>query len=764
MVYQLLQQHNLCEYYDLNQNPGKALQREVRGNQFDCLELPEVAARYIVFHDETQAKVVFQLPHIHCSSCLWLLEKLPSLQPGIIGSRVLFQRKEIHVSYNPQVVSLKTIAALLTSVGYEPLLSLEGARQTDTGKAQRQRIIRMGVAGFCLGNIMLLSFPEYLSLSPEAYGGELRHWFRYLSLLLAIPVFFYSAMEFFKPAWQSLKRGFLTIDAPVSLAIIICFGRSIVDIAGDTGSGYLDSMTGIVFLMLVGRILQNRTQQALTFDRDYTSYFPVAAHKICNGVEEPVLLTDLKSGDTIRVFNQEIIPADAILSKGSALIDYSFVTGESVPVKKQIGDLIYAGGRQTDGALELLLVKDVSKSYLTGLWNQASETQEKSDADSFIHPLARHFTLILLVLTASVATYWYFKDASLIWPVVTAMLIVACPCALLLSATFTYGHMVAALDRFGFYVRNHAVLERLLRVNHFVFDKTGTLTTNHGYAIQRGGDELTKTEENWLHAMAGQSQHPLSRALATTLLQHADLVLTDFKEIPGEGIEAWIDDKHVKLGSTAFTNSPVSSNAGGAVVSWSIDGKRHGYFILQAQFRPGVIGMIRRLLSGKKLTLLSGDQSADKTALQQIVGQDVDVRLAQSPVAKKHFIASQTSAGEKVCMVGDGLNDAGALQEAFVGIAVTDNVNNFSPASDVIFDAGRLRMFARIITFVHSGKQVIKLSFGLSILYNILGLWFAANGLLSPLVAAILMPASSISIIVVTWLGVWILSKRMLSK
>ena len=764
-VYQILSKNNLCEYYDLNNSPGKAITKEIRSNQFDCLDLPEVAAKYIFYEEGRQARAVFHLPHIHCSSCLWLLEKLPSLQPGIIGSRVLFHRKEIHVTYDSQRISLKAVAALLAGVGYEPYLPLEGARHYDGNKAQKQRIIRMGVAGFCLGNIMLLSFPEYLSISPASYGGELTYWFRYLSLLLGLPVFFYSAMEFFKPAWQSLRKGFLTIDAPVALAIVICFLRSIVDIVGNTGSGYLDSMTGIVFLMLVGRILQNRTQQALTFDRDYTSYFPVAAHKLEGGEEKPVMLTHLKAGDTIKVYGHEIIPADAILSRGTALIDYSFVTGESVPVSKHIGDLIYAGGRQTAGSLELLLVKDVSKSYLTGLWNQASEKGEKDDADSFIHPLAKYFTLVLLVLVAITGVYWYWHNPTLVWPVVTAMLIVACPCALLLSATFTYGHMVVALDKFGFYLRNHAILEKLMKVKHFVFDKTGTITNNEGYSIIKGGDQLTSTEESWLHAMASQSSHPLSRALSHYLSGNPLLQLDNVHELEGKGVEAWIEDRLVRLGSRSFArleNQEYPLNS--SVVGWNIDSGKSGWFALQAKYRPGVVGMLRKMFNKYRITVLSGDDEANTDAVKKVLGNDLDIRLSQLPHAKMKFVKEAVSRGEKIAMIGDGLNDSGALQNAYVGIAVTDNINNFSPASDAILEAEKISSLMRIISFIHQGHWVIKFSFTISVLYNIVGLWFAATGQLSPLVAAILMPASSISIIVITWLGVWLSAKKMLVK
>ncbi len=754
-VFQVLNKNGLCEYYSLNDAPGQSRKIEVRPEKFAFLEDASIADQFIRFRDGNLAQATFYLPQMHCSSCLWLLEHLHQLNNGVISSRVNFAHKEAAISFEKDKITLKAVAELLTEIGYEPYISLNELNKKPGKYYNRQRLYRLGVAGFCLGNIMLLAFPEYLSIADDPEQLALTPWFRLLNLSLALPVFFYCAQEFFVQGWKSLRKGFLNIDAPIALAILITFLRSVYEVASQTGGGYFDSMAGIVFFMLVGRVLQDKTRQSLTFDRDYTSYFPIAVNKIEGEKEVPVALPALKSGDTVVIHHQEIIPADGMLVRGQAAIDYSFVTGESVPVTKNISELIYAGGRQTGGKIELLLVKDVSQSYLTGLWNKASQAGDNQEQQSFLHPLARYFTIVLFSLTALAALYWAKTDPAKIWPVVTAMLIVACPCALLLSATFTNGHVVRALDRAGMYLRNYAVLEKFIPVSHIVFDKTGTITTNNRFEITYSGDVLAPGEKSLLASVAAQSNHPLSKAVKTWL-NVPEFQVPDVKEIPGMGIEAWFEDKLVKFGSPEFVWGRNPSKHTGSLVAFRIDEDREGVFILRNNYRPGLKEELKKLATLFKVSLISGDNDAERENLAEITGHTAELKFNQTPFDKLAHIKSLQEKGDVVAMVGDGLNDAAALSQSNVGIAVSDNVNNFSPACDAILEAGRLKHLHAFLLMAKRGRQVIYFSFIISIVYNIVGLSFAAMGLLTPMIAAILMPASSLSILLITWFGVWV--------
>ena len=762
-VYQIINKNGLCEYYTLNNAPGQNQKVAVRPEKFAFLEDETIAAQLIAFRDEKMVQVAFYLPQMHCSSCLWLLEHLHQLNEGISSSRVDFAHKDVTILFDEEKISLKRVAELLAEIGYEPHISLNELNKKPRKYYNRQRLYRLGVAGFCLGNIMLLAFPEYLSIADDPEQLRLTPWFRFLNLTLALPVFFYSANEFFVQGWKGLRKGFLNIDAPIALAILITFCRSVFEVLSQTGGGYFDSMAGIVFFMLVGRVLQEKTQQSLTFDRDYTSYFPVAVNRMEDGKEVPAALPTLRSGDTVVIHHHEIIPADGMLVKGHAAIDYSFVTGESVPVTKNISELIYAGGRQMGSKIELLLVKDVSQSYLTSLWNKASQHADTEDTTSFLHPLARYFTVVLFILTTLAGLYWWWHNPSLVWPVITSMLIVACPCALLLSATFTNGHVVRVLDRAGMYLRNYAILEKMLAITHVVLDKTGTITTNNQFEISYSGAALTKEEKMMVASVAAQSTHPLSKAVTRWLNVEPQTVF-HFKEIAGKGVEAWINDHHIKMGSPEFVWAHNPLKMKGSFVAFRIDHERQGVFILKNNYRQGLKEELKKLSGLFELSIVSGDNDAERETLFEVTGNHAGLKFNQSPHDKLEHVKNLQASGARVLMVGDGLNDAVALSQSNVGIAVTDNVNNFSPACDAILEASRLHKLHAYLLMAKRGRQVIYFSFIVSVLYNIIGLSFAAMGLLTPLVAAILMPASSISILIITWAGVWISALRLLGN
>lgn len=749
MVYQLLNKSGLCDYYALNENPGLNQRITVRKDKFAFLNDEAIQRQLITFTNEQQTHITFYLPTIHCSSCLYLLENLHRLQPAVISASVNFTRKEVSIIYNHNNLSLQKLAELLTSIGYEPYISLQNL-QNHKPATKKSLIYQLGVAGFCFANIMLLSFPEYLGL--EAADIQLQGIFRWLNVLLALPVFFYSALPFYQSGWKGLKHKFLNIDAPIALAIIVTFSRSMYEVIGGTGAGYFDSMSGIVFFMLVGRVLQDKTYQQLSFERDFTSYFPVAATLVKDGEEIPVSLPDIKAGHTLLIHSNELIPADGICTRGKACIDYSFVTGESLPINKEMGEMVYAGGKQTGGAIEILVIKEVAQSYLTRLWSaDAFKKNSEPKSVSFVHLLSRYFTVILFAIASIAATYWAFHDSSKVWNVITAVLIVACPCALLLSNTFTNGNILRILGRNKLYMRSAQAIEDMANITHIVFDKTGTLTTTQQQEVIYEGHELSKQQQQAIASLAAQSSHPLSRALVAYLGNLKRLPIDEFREIPGKGIEGMVGEDWISLGSQKFIAGVSGAADQSTKVYVSIDDKVYGSFTIRNHFRESVAPLIKTLSSRYRLSVLSGDNPIERTTLQEMMGKDAILLFNQQPANKLHYIEQLQESGERVMMIGDGLNDAGALKQSNVGIALTDDCNNFTPASDAIMDAKQLSALYRFIRLCRANKQIVIASFVLSILYNIVGLSFAVQGVLSPMIAAILMPASSLSILLVTF-------------
>jgi Cu+-exporting ATPase len=752
MVYEILNKNNLCEYYDITANPGLNQKTKVRSGKFAFLDNETVQQKLIHFAEGVEKHVTFYLPQMHCSSCIWLIEHLPKLNPGILQSTVNFLKKEVTIVYSANKITLQHVAELLSNIGYEPHISLNDLSSSKIKKYDKARLYKIGIAGFCFGNIMMLSFPEYFS-SGNLEDESLKTVFNFLNLGLSLPVFFYCASGFFISAYTSLKQKFLNIDAPIALAVLIAFGRSVYEILNGTGAGYLDSMSGIVFFMLIGRFFQDKTYQTISFDRDYKSYFPLGVTVLNeDGTEKQISVSELKKEDRIKIHSEEIIPADGILFLGKANIDYSFVTGESLATEKSIGEIIYAGGKQIGGAIELEVVKEVSQSYLTQLWNNDTFQKKTSEKKvSFVHGLSRYFTYVLFSIAILSAIYWSIYNPNKTWNAITAILIVACPCALLLSATFTNGNMLGILQKHKFYLKNANALENLSEADTIVFDKTGTISLQGESTVIFSGVELSQYQQQLIRSIANQSNHPLSKAIVSNLPLQKNLHVKNYQEIKGKGSSAIINGESIKIGSAAFvTNTKDKLQGDGSKVYIAIENEVLGCFLIKTKYRNELEHLIPALKEKYNLAVISGDNDSEASKLKSVFGDDVEMKFNQHPQDKLNFIQSLQAKGHKVVMIGDGLNDAGALQQSNAGIAISDDINNFSPGCDAILEGKSFGLLKKLFDYCNKEKEIIYGSFIISILYNIIGLFFAIQGDLSPVIAAILMPVSSASIMIYT--------------
>ena len=766
-VYQLLQENGLCNYYELSEMPGIKVKGKFSSQRFVYLDNEDVKKKLLRFEDAKQCHASFYLPQMHCVSCIWLLENLHTIDQGIFFSKTNFQRKEIFIAFDPAKISLRKVVELLAFIGYEPYITLNDGEKKSDGKVNHKKIFKIGIAGFCFSNIMMLSFPEYFS-SGNIGNADLQKVFTYLNLALSLPVFFYSANEFFISAWKGLRQKWLNIDAPIALAVLVTFGRSVYEILSGTGAGYLDSMSGIVFFMLVGRWFQDKSYDSFSFDRDYKSYFPLGVTIVENKEEKTCTINALKKGNIILVRQNEMIPADAVIVTGEGNIDYSFVSGENTSVLRRRGEFVYAGGKQLGAAIEMEVIRPVEQSYITQLWNNDVFTQQKNKDRSFIHPWSRYFTIVLFMIAGGAALYWAINDPRNIWPAVTASLIVACPCSLLLSATFTFGNMLRHFGKNKFYLKNSSVIEELSRINTIVFDKTGTLTRSSQANVVYEGEKLLAEEISMLYSMVKESVHPLSRIIKQQLLLTSSVLpapVAGLREIAGKGIEGSVHNRKIKIGSKGFIDERKTASASSLTgeVYVSIDGIKKGFFKISDQYRDGITEMIGALSSKRyDLHVLSGDNGAEKKNLELIFGKQATILFNQSPQEKLNFVKRLKSVNPnvKVLMIGDGLNDAGALRESNVGVAVSENTSQFTPACDAIIDSNEISKLHEFIRYAKSGKTVITLSFIISILYNIVGLSLAVQGLLSPLIAAILMPVSSISIVTFVTMATTYSAKR----
>lgn len=757
-VYELLNQNDLCDYYRLEQMPGIS-PKAAKQNKFAYLENETILEQLLDFQDEKIAKVTLYLPQIHCSSCLWLLENLYKLQANITQSRVNFLKKEVSFTYLHQELSLRALVELLTSLGYEPEINLDQTDQKKRKTISRKLVYQVGLAGFAFGNIMLLSLPEYFGLDIESYR-EFSSWFGYLNLIIATPVAFYSGADYFKSAWVSLQKKRLNIDVPIALGVLVLYLRSGYEVVSQTGAGYFDSLCGLLFFLLLGRIFQEKTYHRLSFERDFKSYFPISVTKLNEGIETSIPVNEVVKGDRLLIHHGELIPVDAILLKGEGRIDNSFATGESKPIKKHSGDRIYAGGKQQGGAIEIEAIKPLSQSKLTSLWNDQFTTEEDHTHFSKITDrISQWFTPIILVIATLAGIFQWSNGISIVIQVVSAVLIVACPCALALAAPFTFGHASRWLGRKNCYLRNANVVENIADVNHLIFDKTGTLTYSKNQTIEYIGHELSINHLAAIKTIFRQSNHPLSRALYDYLPKSSILTMCTFEEIAGKGLQSKIGAHTYQLGSPKWLKSAVENKEETAVVV-AIDKEIKGYFTIKNDYRDGLKPLMNQLSKTHSLSLLSGDNDNQKEVLSEIFPKGSNLLFNQTPQDKMNVVEELQQNGDLVMMVGDGLNDAGALKKSDVGVSLAEDVNAFSPACDMILAAEQFSQLDKFIAFAKACKQIVIVSFVISFLYNSIGIFLAVQGLLSPVAAAILMPVSSISVVGFSTFATWMASKK----
>lgn len=745
-VYQLLNENKLYNYYNLEETPGIKVEATTEfGNKYAFLDNNEVKAKLISFTEGGISKVKFYIPVIHCASCIWLLEHLQKLHSGIKHSFVNFARKEVDITFEESKITLRQLVELLHSIHYIPDLSQSQSDKTDD-KSYKKLLYKIGLAGFVFINVMTYSLPAYFNGEP--LSDKLQLVFSILSYILVIPVTFYSGSDYYISAFKNLRKKNISIDLPIALGILVLFSVTSYEVIFTGAPGYSDSLSGLIFFLLVGKWYQSKTYEALSFDRNYKSYFPIAVTKINKQIEESILLEKIEVDDELIIRNKELIPADSELIEGDGQIDYSFVTGESTPVHKKTGDFIYAGGRQMGGIIKIRVKKEVNQSHLTKLWNQDKTYEKPTDSlKNLSDRVSQHFTLIVITIAAIGFVYWMLQGQThkAIY-VFTAVLIVACPCALALSIPFTFGNTMRIFGKNGLYIKNTDIIEKLSHINTIVFDKTGTLTQPNKNKVVFTGNQLTTKEQEAVFSISKQSTHPLSAAIAQSLIGGSYHTPAHFVEVAGRGVFGKANGLNIRLGSQEYVKGENIQQQKTSTVYVAIENVVKGYYTISNQYRSGFEKVLGLLKAEFKLFLISGDNDAEAQNLSTYFDK-AHMLFNQKPGDKADFIKKQQDKGNTILMTGDGLNDAGALMQSDVALTIADKVYHFSPASDAVLEADKFYRLAKFIRFTKTSLSIVKLSFTISFFYNVVGIGFAITGNLSPVVAAILMPISSVSVV-----------------
>lgn len=754
-VYQLLHENKLYTYYKLEETPGIKVETTEFGNKYAFLDNEEIASKLIIFSDGNIFKVRFYIPVIHCSSCIWLLENLSRLHHGVRFSIVNFVKKEVEITFDQSKITIRQLVELLGSIHYIPELSQSQAEQKVDQHSYKKLLYKIGVAGFVFMNVMTYSLPHYFHGKPME--DRLSNVLSILSFILTIPVVTYSGSDYILSAIKSLQKKTTNIDLPIAIGILTLFAVTAWEVISGNGAGYSDSLAGLIFFLLVGKWYQSKSYEALSFERNYKSYFPIAVTRIVsvcenetqNEKEESILLEKILPGDILMIRNQELIPADSVLEAGNAMIDYSFVTGESSLAKKRIGDFLYAGGKQMGGIIKIKVEKDVNQSHLTHLWNQDKTYHKPTDhLKNLTDRISRYFTPAVVFISLSGLIGWLLSgDTHKAIYVFTSVLIIACPCALALSVPFTMGNTMRIFGKRGLYIKNTDVIEKLSRINTVVFDKTGTLTRPNENHITWQGNQLGEIEKAALYSLFRQSSHPLSMALSKFLSGSCYHEPEHFVEVQGRGVFGKVGKFEIKYGSKEYVSGKeIAFKPKSSKVYVSINSKDIGYFEISNQYREGIDKVLDSLGRHFDLYLLTGDNDAERDHLSAYFDTN-HMFFDHKPADKAVVIENLHKKGKIVLMSGDGLNDAGALLQSDVALTIANNAYQFSPASDAVLEADRFSQLAQFVGFTKISVAIVYLSFVISFLYNVLGVSIALMGVMSPVIAAILMPVSSVSVV-----------------
>ena len=761
-VYEIMQQHDLSDFY--KHFPNKGLAPKKNPQQYAFLADTSLWEEWVRFREDSKVSVSLFIPSIHCSACIWVLEHLQHIEPAIVSAHVQFSKRTLHLVFDESQKSMLDIAQLLDQLGYAPDFSQGAQRQKKDQQRKRNLWLKIGVAGFAFGNTMFLALPTYFE-KEEPWLDGLRPWFDLLMFLLSIPVVFYAARDYFITSYKSILKRVWSLDIPIALGISVLFLKSTHAAFIAHQLPYFDSLTGLVFFLLLGQYMQRSVYAATDFEHEYQSFFPIGVMQLQADKQETIIpVAKLKKGDIILLRPEEIIPADGIVDQKEVRIDYSFVTGESAVVVKKKGEQVFAGGRIKDQVAQIVVQKIMDKSFLLQLWKQDKDAHtHKTPHAAFSDRISKYFTPAVLSIGAVSGIAWLFIDASRAVEVVVAVLIVACPCAIALSGPFIYGNMLRYFGSLGLFLKDNASIEKIATSTHWVFDKTGTLTDAHKATIRFvGGVPLSQNEKEIIRSMAHQSSHPMSKAL----FQHLDGVRwhqsLPAKHLTGKGIVATHNGIPYKIGSASFTSCDHKQDIATAV-HISIDGIYRGSYQFRQSFRPRLKDLFDKI-PVSDVSIVSGDGTQDQEALLRFAGAQTTFRFRQNPFDKVAHIKSLQAKDKKVLMVGDGLNDAGALMQSDVGIAVRNDSYMFTPKCDAIMEANRVISLPVLHWGMQQSIRLVYVSFGFSLVYNTLGIGIAVAGWLNPIIAAVLMPLSSLSVIGFAMLSTSLLHKQIRKK
>jgi len=749
-VYEVLKAKGLGRYYDLRGDipisPAKTTQR-------DYLDFDDTAFRdkYTLPRAPGRQHVDLYLEGVHCAACLWLVEKVLKDEPGVIDARLDLGKSTVAIDWDPARTELSTLGRDLDRLGYPPYPAASTDRRAARKREDRKLLVRIAVAGACFGNAMLMALALYGGLFA-GIEAEFSQLFRWGSLLVAIPTLLYSATPFYRGAIGSIRARVPHMDLPIAVGLTLGSLAGLVNTVRGDGEIYFDSLTALVFLLLSGRWLQAKEQRRATDAAELLYSLAPATARLADGREVPA--ENVQPGTLLEVRPSEVIPADGVITQGASSLDLSILTGESRPVEVELGASVSAGTLNLTHAIIIRAEKSGSSSRMGRLLALVEEAAEHRapivlEADK----LAARFVVRVLVLAAITLVVWLFVDPAHAVDHTIALLVVSCPCALALATPLAVSAAIGQAARAGIFIKGGDTLERLARPAEVWFDKTGTLTEGAQEVVDERGEALAGA------ALARATQHPVSRAIARKYPRAT--APSDAKQTLGGGVEGTIEGTRYALGSPHFILDTKGARIEGALDDARQEWARRGLtpvlvadldarvvigaFAVADTTRPDAAASIARLRAlGYSPGILSGD---DPLVVAEI-GREVGITRARGGVSPEAKLATIAASRGPVIMIGDGANDAAALSRADVGIAVFGGTEASLGAAHVFLRRPGLAPVVDAFEGSRRALRVIRRNMRLSLVYNLVGVTLAALGLIGPLGAAILMPLSSLTVVI----------------
>ncbi|HIJ83378.1 MAG: heavy metal translocating P-type ATPase [Magnetococcales bacterium] len=706
------------------------------------------------------------LEGIHCAACVWLNEQILRRVPGVVDAQVNFANFRATVQWNPQQTSLSRLILALGRVGYKAHPYDTARVEQVTRRRDRAFLLRLGVAGFGAANIMFIAVALYAG-AFQGMETQYRTFFHWVSLIIAIPVVFYSGSVFFQGAWRGIRAGHLTMDFSIALGAGVTFVASVIATLGGSDSVYFDSVTIFIFVLLLGRTLESlaRSKAAGAAER-LTGFQPDTAQVIRDGKEQRLHLRDVRVGDEVVVRPGEKIAVDGWVIRGRTTVDESMLTGEAVPVIKVEGSTVAGGSINVEGGIHVRVRRMGTETTLARILAAVVAAQSgRNLAHGLADRIAGRFAGTVVILAVGTFALWWWLDPSQAMENAVSLLIITCPCALGLATPAALLVACGVAARMGVLIRDPGSLERLARIQQLVLDKTGVVTEGKPLVTQCCPHPEAGIDARQLLTRAAAverySEHPLGRAVLKAYEEQNWGALPEAenaKNQPGLGLSAWVEGCETRVGRPEFVlDSENAKNAKPPVldndqpVTWiacAVEGKLWGWLGLEDKIKvdaQATVDFLRK--KGLTITLLSGDRqpTVDWTATQIGVHAAIGGVL---PEEKLQTIRTMQAQGTKeVAMVGDGLNDAPALALADVGMAVERAADLSVETSDVILLNPGLNSVKFVFSLAWATLRVIRQNLFFSLGYNAVTIPLAMAGLVSPIVAAIAMPISSLVVV-----------------